>query len=234
MRLNNSHWLLSKPIAHRGLWGYEIVENTISAYKNAIINGYPIEIDVHMSLDGELFVYHDDNLSRLTNHNGEIQNMHSNDVKSLVLNGSLETIPTLKETLCVIDGKVPILLEIKNQKNSSIVERVLEEIKNYKGEIAVQSFNPLYIIKVKKLAPNVIRGILGTKEKLENKFQSFIVKNMPLNFLAKPDFISYRHCDLPINTKKPLICWTITSQVEYEKVKPFAKNIIFENFIPKQ
>ena len=160
MRLNNSSWLFSIPIAHRGLWEGEIVENSIPAYKNAIEHGYPIEIDVHKSLDGELFVFHDDNLSRLANADSEIQYLHSKDIKALNLNNTLEKIPTLKEVLKIVDGKVPILLEIKNQKDSSIVKRVVEEIKDYKGEIAVQSFNPFYIIKLKKLAPQDRKSVV--------------------------------------------------------------------------
>ena len=66
MRLNSSSWLLTRPIAHRGLWNDEIPENSLLAYENAIKHGYPIEIDVHKSKDGVLFVFHDDNLKRLT------------------------------------------------------------------------------------------------------------------------------------------------------------------------
>ena len=149
MRLNSSHWLLSTPIAHRGLWNEEIPENSLLAYKNAIEKGYPIEIDVHKSKDGVLFVFHDDNLSRMTGVDALLHEKTSTELKSLTLNGTEEKIPTLKEVLEVVDGKVPLLIEIKNQPDNSVVDDTVKILKEYKGEFAVQSFNPTYIIKIK-------------------------------------------------------------------------------------
>lgn len=234
MRINNLHWLLSSPIAHRGLWTDEIVENSITAFNNAIKEGYPIEIDVHLSSDGEIFVFHDHDLERLTGKKGKIYQLDSEKIKSLSIVGSKEKIPTLDEVLSLIDGKVPILIEIKQQENKVIVDKVVEKLANYSGQVAIQSFNPLYIIRLKKIAPNIIRGILGTKLDTKNAIRNFVLKNMPLNFLAKPDFISYRFTDLPIKTKVPVIGWTLTNQSDYDSIKNKVSNIIFENFIPKK
>ena len=233
MKLNNSHWLLSRPIAHRGLWNDNFVENSLSAYQNAIDNGFPIEIDLHRSLDGEIFVFHDDDLARLTGVEGKIFEKTAKEIKSLSLNGSKEKIPTLSETLKLVKGKVPLLIEIKLQPTNKIVFDVVKILRDYKGEFAIQSFNPAYIIKVKKLAPDFTRGILSSKAKFKNKFRGFVVNKMPLNFIAKPHFISYRHCDLPIKTRRPVISWTITSTADWEKIKPYSSNIVFEKFIPK-
>ncbi|MBQ7340378.1 MAG: hypothetical protein IJW43_05960 [Clostridia bacterium] len=234
MKLNNSHWLLSRPIAHRGLWNENIPENTLLAYQNAIENGFPIEIDLHRSLDGEIFVFHDDDLSRLTGVKGKIYEKTKSEIKSLTINGTKEKIPTLSETLEFVNGRVPLLIEIKLQPNSKIVLDVVKILKMYKGEFAVQSFNPAYIIKIKKLAPEFTRGVLASKAKFKNKLHGFIVNKMPLNFIAKPHFISFRHTDLPIKRKPPIICWTITSTKQWKACSPYAKNIIFENFIPKK
>ncbi len=235
MKINSSHWLLNIPIAHRGLWNDKIPENSLLAYKNAIDNGYPIEIDVHKSKDGVLFVFHDDNLLRMTGVDSLLHEKTSSEIKALNLNGTEERIPTLKEVLECVDGKVPLLIEIKNQPDSTVVDDTINLLRNYKGDFAIQSFNPLYIIKTKKLAPEYIRGILGGKVS-GSKFKRFIVKKMPLNFLAKPDFISYRHSSLPIKkkVKVPIICWTVTNSEQEERAKAYAKNIIFENFIPRK
>ncbi len=238
MRLKSDSWLLNIPIAHRGLWGEKIVENSLSAYKNAIEKGYPIEIDVYSSVDGELFCFHDQDLERMTGQKGYIYQKTAKEILSLKLNGCDERIPTFDEVLSVVNAKVPLLIELKDQPNSDFVDKVINRLKSYKGEFAIQSFNPLYIKRVKKLAPFFLRGILGTKtySKHLRFIKRFIVKNMNLNFLIKPDFISYSFEDLPLKKRKtkniPVITWTITSEKDYQKIKPFAKNIIFENFIP--
>ena len=240
MRLNSDSWLLTKPIAHRGLWGENIVENSLSAYKNAVINGYPIEIDLYSSVDGELFSFHDQSLERMTKEKGLIYEKTASKLKSIKLNGSDENIPTFDEVLSVVDGKVPLLIELKDQPNKTYVDKVIKRLKSYTGEFAIQSFNPLYIKRVKKLAPNFLRGILSTKTYSKDLpfIKRKIVQNMLLNFVIKPDFISYSFEDLPLKKRKtkniPFIAWTITSENDYQKVKPYVKNIIFEHFIPKK
>ena len=238
MRLKSDCWLLTKPIAHRGLWDENIIENSLSAYQNAVDNGYPIEIDIYSSCDGELFSFHDQNLKRMTGENARIFDKTAKQLKALSLNKSKEKIPTFDEVLSLVNGKVPLLIELKDQPDGEFVDKVVARLKKYKGEFAIQSFNPLYIKRVKKLAPAFLRGILGTSTHSKGQpfFKRLIVKNMCLNFLIKPDFISYSFEDLPLKKCKvknlPVITWTITNQTEYQKVKPFAKNIIFEHFIP--
>ena len=80
MRLKSDSWLLTKPIAHRGLWGEDIIENSLSAYKNAVDNGYPIEIDLYSSSDGVLFSFHDQNLERMTGEKGNIYDKTSSEL----------------------------------------------------------------------------------------------------------------------------------------------------------
>ena len=139
--------------------------------------------------------------------------------------------------LDVVNGKVPILIEIKDQPNKRVVNILIETLKQYDGEIAIQSFNPLYLIKVKKLAPQILRGILASENPpINSRFRKHIVKNMSLNFLCKPDFISYSYTGLPLSNRKTkgktILAWTITSKEVLEKVKQYCNNIIFENFIP--
>ena len=240
MRLNNEYWLFHKPIAHRGLWGNGLIENSLSAYQNAVDNGYPIEIDLYSSSDGVLFSFHDATLVRMTGADGFIFQKSSVQLKELRLLDSQEKIPTFDEVLSLVDGKVPLLIELKDQPDKTYVDKVVERLKSYKGEFAIQSFNPLYIKRVKELAPEFIRGILATKTHSKELpfIKRMVIKNMLLNFLIKPDFISYSFEDLPLPKRKvkktTLISWTLKSQEDYEKIKPFVKNIIFEHFIPKK
>ncbi len=236
MRISKNHWLNTVFIAHRGLWDSDAPENSIIAYKKAIDNGYAIEIDLYETTDKEIVCFHDKNLKRLTGLDKNVFDLSLSKLKELSI-GKGQKIPTLKEVLTLCENKTPLLIELKNQPSKTFVNSVINILKDYKGEFAVQSFNPLYIKKIKKLAPEFLRGILASKvPDTKSKLERFIVKRMPLNFLAKPDFISYEHIGLPLKKNKglPVISWTITSQSEYEKAKPYVNNIIFENFIPKK
>ncbi|MBO4594088.1 MAG: phosphodiesterase, partial [Clostridia bacterium] len=93
------------PIAHRGLWGNGIPENSLSSYAHAKEKGFPVEIDLYRSKDGEIFSVHDRNLLRLTGKDMDICLSDSSSVKELSICGSAEKIPTLKETLSLLDGK---------------------------------------------------------------------------------------------------------------------------------
>lgn len=240
MRFDNNFWLFTKPIAHRGLWSNEIVENSLSAYKNAVEHGYPIEIDLYSSTDGVIFSFHDDSLKRMTGEEGYIYEKTASELSALSLNGTNEKIPTFEEVLTLVNGKVPLLIELKKQPDTAYVDKVIERLKSYKGEFAIQSFNPPYIKRVKKLAPEFCRGILATTtySKRLPFIQRHVVSKMSMNFIIKPDFISYSFEDLPLKKRKtkniPVITWTITNTEDYQKIKPFAKNIIFEKFIPQK
>ena len=237
MKIPADHWLLTKPIAHRGLWGKDIIENSLTAYQNAVDNGYPIEIDLHLSTDGVLFSFHDNTTTRMTGVNKNIHHSSSAEIKELRLSGTDQTIPTFDEVLDLVDGKVPLLIEIKNQPNKKVVDKTIERLRSYKGEFAIQSFNPLYIARVKKLAPDFIRGVLATKEKsAKGWFNNLVINCMPFNFIAKPDFISHNYQGLPLSKRKvkslPVIAWTITNKQQETLALKHAKNIIFELYDP--
>lgn len=238
MRFNKDFWLIAKPIAHRGLWGSDIIENTLTAYQKAIDNGYPIEIDIYGTTDGEIVCFHDSTLLRMTGDGGYIYNKSLTELKNLSIFGTNEKIPTLNEVLKLVNGKTPLLIEFKNQPDNSYIPHAIEILKEYKGEFAVQSFNPLIINKIRKLAPEFTRGILASKfPDTQSKIEKFVVKRMPLNFLCKPQFISYDFNGLPLKKSKrhnlPVIAWTVRSKKTFEEIKDFCDNIIFEEFIPE-
>jgi hypothetical protein len=117
---------------------------------------------------------------------------------------------------------------------------VVDRLKSYKGEFAIQSFNPFYLMQVKRLAPEFIRGVLGTECHATNEsfITRYVLKHLSFNRFIKPDFISYSFTGLPLKKRKVknthVLAWTIENQADYDKVKPFANNIIFENFIPEK
>ncbi len=234
-------WIVNKYIAHRGFHNQQAPENSLPAFENAIKHGYAIELDVHVTADGTAIVFHDEQLKRMTGKDGYVSNLKDNQLKKCFLSQTQHTIPTLKQALDLIDGKVPILIEIKNKGKVGYIEKaVLLELENYKGEIAVQSFNPFTLNYFRTYAPHILRGQLsGTlKDTKLSKIKKIFLRNLAFNKkISKPDFIAYEASLLPNRVTRrfkhlPLLAWCVKSQAEYLKVVKHCDNIIFENFHP--
>lgn len=225
-------------ISHRGIHdNKEIYENSLEAIKLAKEKDYIIEIDIHLTKDNKIVVFHDYNTKRITKKDMIIEKSYYQDLD----NQDIIHIPLLEEVLNEIKGKVPLLIEIKQPNKVGHLEKELMKIlKDYEGEYAIQSFNPLVLLWLKKNYPKVTRGQLSYqyKNKKMPSLEKLILKNMYLNFLTKPRFISYKYNELPINKIKKyqkknikVIGWTITSQKEYNKYIKDYDNLICEKFI---
>ncbi len=236
-------WLVETPIAHRGLHDKLSPENSLSAFEKAVEKGYAIELDVQLLADDTVVVFHDDSLSRMTGNDGYIKFLNKEDLKVLKLAGSKESIPTFEEVLKLVDGRTPILVEIKNgnTKVGKLEQSVIDLLKNYKGEYAVQSFNPFSLNYFKLHAPKILRGQLSGYFKGEKLafVKKFLLKRMSFNKnVSEPNFISYDASTLPNRfvrkyKRLPLLAWTVRSKEEYLKTIKYCDNIIFENFIPE-
>ena len=235
---------LQKPIAHRGLHDPKNPENSLEAFKRAIDFSYPIELDVHLVKDKGIVVFHDHNLKRMTGHDVLVKDLSLSELKEYKLLNTSSHIPSLKEVLDFVDGRVPLLIEIKKQGQvKDTIMILLDLLKDYKGDFALQSFYPNYLYYLKRLAPKIKRGQLATCNFPESTLflQKIISKNMLLNFLIKPDFVTYDYTCIPQKKlsnfrkkKGPIIAYTITSP-DIEKVtRAHVDNIIFEHYIPKE
>ncbi len=234
-------WIVETPIAHRGLHSKGVPENSLSAFSKAIEKGFAIELDVQLLADKTVVVFHDESLARMTENDGYIKSLNKSDLKALTLKDSKEKIPTLEDVLKLVDGKVPLLVEIKNEhKVGELEQAVIDTLKNYKGEFAVQSFNPHSLAYFKEHAPNVLRGQLGevTKSSKIGFLARIARKRLSNTNISQPNFISYNVKDLPnryVNKHKdlPLIAWTVTSKSDYLSVVKKCDNVIFEDFEPE-
>ncbi len=235
-------WLVEMPIAHRGLHDKNTPENSLAAFSKAIEKGFAIELDVQLLADETVVVFHDNSLSRMTGNDGYIKFLNKNDLKVLKLKGTKEHIPTFEEVLKLVDGRTPLLIEIKNtQKVGKLEQKVIDLLKNYNGEFAVQSFNPFSLQYFKNHAPNILRGQLSGSFKGEKLawFKKILLKRLSFNKnVSQPNFISYEYTALPNRYVKkykdiPLLAWTLRSKEEYLKVVKYCDNIIFENFVPE-
>ena len=243
MDLFNS-WLVNKPIAHRGLHNKEIPENSLTALQNAIDHDYAIEFDLHPLEDGTPVLFHDETLKRMTGEDGYIKKVKdTKELKKLRLLGTEEKIPTLKEALKLVNGQVPLLIEIKDYNiNGEFESAIWEVLKDYTGEYAIMSFNPYSVKWFRVNQPNVIRGQLSCffkDEKSIGRVLKFALKRMLLNKkVSQPHFIAYKYDEIPNKYIKkfkhlPLLAWPVPSQQDYMRVAKHCDNIIFEYFDPK-
>lgn len=227
-------WIMTRPIAHRGLHqGRAVPENSLAAFEAAIAAHHPIELDVQLLADGHLAVFHDRDLRRLTGKKVRIADQTLATLKRYRLCNTDQTIPSLSEVLAGVDGRVPLLIEIKNEKKVGLPEQALvKTLAGYRGEFAVQSFNPRSLQWLRYHAPHITRGQLARRP------QKFLRSNLMLTWLSAPHFISYNVKALPnLPTtlarryfNLPLLAWTVRSQTDCAKAMQYADNYIFDLF----
>lgn len=212
-------------IAHRGIFNnIDIPENSLKAFKLAVSKNIPVELDVQLTKDNVLVVFHDDNLYRMTGCNQDLKDMNYQDIKKLFLLNTKEKIPTLKEVLELVNNKVLIDIEIKRTKKiNKICQLLLEEITDYKNNVIVKSFDPLIIYKIKKTAPYIIRGLL-IKNRYDNKLFEKIMRTKFILNICKPNFIAISKSILKneVYLEKikniPIFVWTIENKEELKKI----------------
>ncbi len=239
------------PIAHRAL--HDVArgrpENSLAAIEAAVAAGYGIEIDVQASADHDAMVFHDYDLARLTGAAGPIQARRTSDLQSIPLTHGSEGIPTLKEVLACVAGRVPLLIEIKDQDGDmgpnigALETAVADDIAGYQGPLALMSFNPHSVAALQDLCPGVPRGLTTA---------AFDAEDVPLSqqtcdrLRTIPDldrtgasFISHQASDLAnprvaeIKSQGlPILCWTIRTPEAAAEALTIAHNITFEDFLP--
>ncbi len=236
------------PYAHRGLWGGEVPENSLAAFRTAADAGFGIELDVQLSKDGEVMVFHDYTLDRVCGISGKVAEYTAAELCKIPLNGvKNECIPTFKQVLAAVGGRVPLLIELKGESgNTALVPRVLEVLKDYDGKWCMESFNPLLLRAVRKQAPQVVIGLLSTdliKEKRKgNKVLNFLLSALWLTFLCRPAFHAWdghhpKRLALRVGIKwfgAASVVYTIRDPEAYAYYISRGISPIFEGFVPKK
>ncbi len=222
--------------AHRGLHGNGVPENSLCAFGKAVQTGVGIELDVQLSRDGRVVVFHDYTTDRMTGIKGKVSEMTYGELQELNLALTEEKIPLLSQVLELVDGKVPLLIELKGESgDTALCPKVCEELEAYEGDILVESFNPLLIRSFAKLRPDVPRGILSADLTKTKGALGFALKHLLLNFLCRVDFVAYDFSDkFPLTAKLCVmlgarkLLWTPRNDGEIAKSKPKCDGIIFE------
>ena len=230
--------------AHRGLHDAKAAENSLEAFGKAVKAGYGIELDVHLSSDGEVIVFHDDTLLRACGRDARVDAFAAAELKEMKIFGTDCRIPTFREVLDLVDGRIPLIVEIKTGgKLAELCEKTAAMLAEYPGVYCVESFDPRVLLWFKQHAPQVLRGqlsmnFLREREPGMSLPLAILLTGMLTNFLTRPDFIAYQLKDqkaLPFVIcrkifREPTAAWTVRS---YEEEKQSQKNfdsIIFENF----
>ncbi len=226
--------------AHRGLHGEGVPENSLLAFELACRAGYGIELDVQLSRDGEVMVFHDDTLVRMTGCDKRLCELDHCELQELKLNGGEQGIPTFREVLELVSGRVPILVELKGESfDTSLCPKVAELLREYNGSYCIESFNPLLLKDMRGQLPDAYYGLLYTNVVRDKKKASVIniaLSMMALNFLCKPNFIAYNKSDrasVPVWIavklhNAPVFVWTVNSSEELDKAHALGEYPIFE------
>ena len=235
--------------AHRGLHGGDIPENSLPAFARAVRHGYGIELDVQLSADGEIMVFHDDTLLRMTGQQGRLCEYSRVRLTSLRLGESEQTIPTLEEVLALVDGRVPLLIELKGEQaggDAALCERLAARLTAYEGAYCIESFNPMLLRWFKKNRPDIVRGQLVTNALRErpagSRTVNFMLTHLLTNVLSRPDFIAYdsryaREWGLRLNLRlfgAAGFVWTVRDRAAWQRAHAQGMCTIFESLVPDE
>lgn len=222
-------------IAHRGIHNDKIVENTLKAFYLAINYGVPIEFDINILKDGNIVVYHDKNLKRLMGVDRKLSSYSYDELKELFFPNSNSYIPLFSDALKQVDGKVLLVIEIKNTEICSYqkyCEKIVSILENYSGNVVIKSFDIRIVYWFLKNT-NYITGLLMIKRK-KSLYDFIINKGVTLSIL-KPDFISvdYHIVDSKLvrnfRQTKPVLVWTISNKQILKEVKDKADSFLVDN-----
>lgn len=233
--------------AHRGLHdnSTDAPENSMEAFRKAVDADYGIELDVQLTKDRIPVIFHDETLKRICGVDGRVRDYTFDELQQFHLCNSQEKIPRFQDFLSMVDGRVPLIVEIKIHENAGeVCRRVDQCLKTYKGVYCMESFHPLALKWYRKNRPQVIRGQLSSNFRADGDSEGvpeFLVHHLLLNFLGRPDFIAYKH--LHIRAVSRWLCqhlfgalsvaWTVRSQKEIEAARDGFSLFIFEAFVPQ-
>jgi glycerophosphoryl diester phosphodiesterase len=245
-------WLTARPIAHRGLHDISagVLENTLGAAARAVEKGYNIEVDLLLSADEEIVVFHDDTLDRLSTATGRVDRRTMAELRAIPLKGTTDRIPTLDDLLALVDGRVGLCLELKSEyprrPDDRLVTRVAERLAAYRGPVVTKSFDPEVVAAANRIMPAVAHGIVadGATDLAHygrfTRIERFVLRHLLHAPRTRPKFVSYCVNDLPAPgpwlARKvfglPVISWTVRSEEARRRVLAHADQIVFEGFDP--
>ena len=231
-----------RSFAHRGLHSEDksVPENSLEAFRLAASVGYGVELDVQLSKDGQVVVFHDDTLDRVCGVHAKLEDLSYDELKLLRLCGTSHRIPLLTEVLGVIRGKGPLIVELKNgSRNKELCEKTYAILSEYEGQVCIESFNPMIVRWFRRHAKDLVRGQLATIRKdygdTVSKPTAFLLSRCLLNFLSRPQFIAYRIGFRPLTVRlsEALGAMRFGWTARNERAERHRDAVIFEFYRPQ-
>lgn len=234
-----------RTFAHRGLFSADqsVPENSLAAFRAAVEAGYGVELDVQLTKDGQVVVFHDDDLKRVCGVDARVDAFTFEELQQLSLLGTKERIPLFTDVLKTIDGKIPMIVELKSGGDwKSLCPKTKELLDAYSGDYCVESFHPSLVRWFYLNAPGILRGQLSEAARYSRKglplYQAIMMSRLLTNILAHPQFIAYRvgpKC-LSVRVCEALgalrVCWTARPTDDHAKLTQTNDAIIFEHYLP--
>lgn len=234
-----------KLIAHRGLFNDRFPENSLSAFKHAVAQGFGIELDIRLTKDCKIVVFHDKNLKRMTGVDADLSDFTYDQLKILNLGNTNQHIPTLAQVLKLVNGKVSLFIEVKKGQPIGTIEKRLNKLmKNYNGDWAVMGFNPFRMMWFRLFAPSVTRGQIVSRFK-DKRSLEYISRNICASpniwkLISKPNFISYDLRSISIepivatfNNNCEFLTWTANTEELLAEALKFSKSVVFDKIDPE-
>ena len=237
--MHKFNWLTERPIAHRGYHDLNraVWENTLSAFARAVEAGFAIECDLQYAADAIPVVFHDDDLKRLCGIEGDVRQRTAAELGLLTIGGTADKVPTLRQLLDLVKGRVPLVLELKGRKgdDDGFAMAVLDAIEGYEGPIALMSFDTWLLKDLKEIGTTRPVGLTAEGARLEN----FAVHEEAMQYGL--DFISYYYGHLPNafisrqrDLGKQVITWTVRDDEARTITALNADQMTFEGFDPRE
>lgn len=230
--------------AHRGLFSKDqkVPENSPAAFRAAVEAGYGIELDIQLTKDGQVVVFHDDDLKRACGVDAYVKDKTYEELQEYTLFGSDQKIPLFTEVLGIVSGRSPLIVELKSQgiRNGELCQKAKDILFDYRGDYCIESFDPRIVRWFRTTAPWILRGQLACPERSYNSDTPPIAKKIfsrcLCNFYGRPQFIAYQIAGKPFPVRLAeamgamKICWT-----SHEKKDCAGYDaVIFEHYLPDQ
>lgn len=239
-------WLVARPIAHRGLHKKTegIIENTASAFAGAIAGDYAIECDLQITAEGEAVVFHDEKLDRLADASGLVKSHTVKHLQKIAIKNSKDKMQTLGELLGQVDGKVPLVIELKSHWDGeeALALRALKVLESYSGPYCLMSFDPDLVVTVAEHSPATLRGITADRTVHPGYNQLPVSRRLDMQLFrhleyTRPHFVSFYFRDLPYAPVQairaaghPIISWTIRNKEQEAIARRYSDQITFEGY----
>ncbi len=229
-------------IAHRGLFSKDqsIPENSISSFDLACEKGYGAELDVQLTKDGRVVVFHDDTLKRMCGIDSRVDEVTFDESRGFSLSGTDQRIPLFSDVLKTVNGRGPLIVELKTGKKIfELCRKTYALLSQYDGEYCIESFDPFIVMWFRFHAPSVFRGFLSQRpreygQSARDRITGALLGNVLFNFLARPNFIAYGIGKKPFPVRfchglgAVPVCWTSHGRENEEG----NDVVIFEHYAP--